>query len=86
MSVTAETTQLAMAPYFAMAVVGLALYSWAAVLRSAVLVKTGGGGDGDGDGGGGGGDGGGGDCGGGGLGSGGDGGGDGQLPEPQLEP
>ena len=39
MSVTAETTQLAMAPYFAMAAVGLALYSWTAVFREAVVVN-----------------------------------------------
>ena len=40
MSVMAETSQSAMGPYVAMAVGLLALYSRAATLRSAVLVKT----------------------------------------------
>eukprot|EP00964_Phaeocystis_antarctica_P041074 scaffold23484_cov46-Phaeocystis_antarctica.AAC.2 len=40
MSVTAETSQVARGPYVATAAVGLALYAWAAVLRSAVLAKT----------------------------------------------
>ena len=40
MSVMTETSQSAMRPYVAMAVCLLALYSWAAVLSSAVLVKT----------------------------------------------
>ena len=39
-SVTADTSQSAMRPYVVMAVCLLALYSWAAVLRSAMLVKT----------------------------------------------
>ena len=88
MSVMAETHQSAMGPYFAMAVVGLALNAWTAVCREALVVKVfwvvqatsgglGEGGGSKGDGGGGLGDGGGGD-GGGGLGDGGDGaGGDG---------
>ena len=86
MSVTAETSQSAMGPYFAMAAVGLALYAWTAVCREALVVKVCaaaglglvGGDDGDGGGGlglGGGGDGDGGE----GLGGGGDGDGGGGL-------
>ena len=40
MSVTAETPQLEMGPYVAVAVAVLALYSWAAVFREAVSVKA----------------------------------------------
>ena len=40
MSVTAETPQLEMGPYVAVAVAALALYSWAAVLREALSVKA----------------------------------------------
>ena len=40
MSVTAETSQLAMGPYVAMAAVGLALYAWTAVFREAFVVKV----------------------------------------------
>ena len=77
MSVMAETSQLAMGPYVAMAAVGLVLYAWTALCRESLVVKVaacsdGGGGLGDGGlggdgggggllGGGGGGDGGGGD-------------------------
>ena len=56
MSVMAETSQLAMGPYVAMAAVGSALYAWTAVFREALVVKVvglGGGGDGGGGGGGG---------------------------------
>ena len=98
MSVMAETSQLAIRPYVAMAAVGLALYAWTAVFREALVVKVYedaglglvGGGDGDGVGGGGEGLGeGGGGEGEGGGGEGGSEGGDGevgQLPGPQLEP
>merc|ERR1719424_1050521 len=76
MSVMAETSQLPMGPYVAMAAVGSALYAWTAVCREALVVKVyccGGGGDGGG-GLGGGGEGGGGEGeGGGGEGGGGDG-------------
>ena len=78
MSVTAETRQSAMAPYFAVAKAAFELYSQTAVCREALSAKVpgggggenglgggGGGGDGDGDGGGG--------MGGGGMGGGGDG-------------
>ena len=40
MSVMAETHQSAMGPYFAMAVVGLALNAWTAVFREALVVKV----------------------------------------------
>ena len=40
MSVMAETSQLAMGPYVAMAAVGLALYAWTAVCREALVVKV----------------------------------------------
>jgi len=40
MSVTAETPQLEMGPYVAVAVAALALYSWAAVRREALSVKA----------------------------------------------
>ena len=40
MSVMAETSQPAMAPYVAMAAVGLASYAWTAARRSALVVKT----------------------------------------------
>ena len=40
MSVMAETHQLAMGPYFAVAAVGLSLNAWTAVFREAVLVKA----------------------------------------------
>ena len=40
MSVMAETHQSAMGPYFAMAVVGLALNAWTAVFREALAVKV----------------------------------------------
>ena len=40
MLVTAETPQLEMGPYVAMAEATSALYSWAAVLREAVSVKA----------------------------------------------
>ena len=39
MSVMAETSQSAMGPYVAMAVVGLALYAWTAVFREALVVN-----------------------------------------------
>ena len=39
MSVMAETSQSAMGPYAAMAAVGLALNSWTAVTREALVVK-----------------------------------------------
>merc|ERR1719149_119352 len=72
MSVMAETSQLAIGPYVAIAAVGSALYARTAVCREALVVKVPGD---DGDGGGGLGDGGGGEGeGGGGLGDGGDGG------------
>ena len=51
MSVMAETSQLAIGPYVAMAAVGSALYAWTAVCREALVVKVyccGGGGDGGG--------------------------------------
>ena len=41
MSVTAETSQSAMGPYVAMAVVGLALNAWTAVIREALSVNVG---------------------------------------------
>ena len=74
MSVMAETSQLAMGPYVAIALVGLALYAWTAVCREALVVKVvacSGDGDsgGEGDGGAPGGEG---DA--------------GQVPGPQLEP
>ena len=40
MSVMAETSQLAMEPYVAMAAVGLVLYAWTAVSRKALVVKV----------------------------------------------
>ena len=40
MSVTAETPQLEMGPYVAVAVAALALYSWAAVRREDESVKA----------------------------------------------
>ena len=40
MSVMAETSQLAMEPYVAMAAVGLVLYAWTAVFREALVVKV----------------------------------------------
>merc|ERR1719424_2500200 len=40
MSVMAETSQLAMGPYVAMAAVGSALYAWTAVCREALVVKV----------------------------------------------
>ena len=40
MLVTAETPQLEMGPYVAVAESALALYSWAAVFREAVSVKA----------------------------------------------
>ena len=52
MLVTAETPQLEMGPYVAVAEAALALYSWAAVLRDAVSVKVYGGGEAGGEGGG----------------------------------
>jgi hypothetical protein len=55
MSVMAETSQSAMGPHVAVAAVGLALNSWTAVCREALVVKTQGGEDGGGDGDGGGG-------------------------------
>ena len=71
MSVMAETSQLAMGPYVAMAAVGSVLYAWTAVCREALVVKvvvcTDGDSGGEGDGGGGEGD-------------------AGQVPGPQLEP
>ena len=77
MSVMAETSQSAIRPYVAMAVVGLALYAWTAVCRESLVVKVYAGlglvGGGDGDGGGGLG------LGGGGDGDGGEGGGTGQA-------
>jgi hypothetical protein len=54
MSVMAETSQPAMGPHVAVAAVGLALNSWTAVCREALVVKTQRGEDGDGGGGGGG--------------------------------
>ena len=55
MSVIAETSQSAMGPHVAVAAVGLALNSWTAVCREALVVKMqddedGGGGGGDEDG------------------------------------
>ena len=52
MLVIAETPQLEMGPYVAVAEARLALYSWAAVLREAVSVKVYGGGEAGGEGGG----------------------------------
>jgi hypothetical protein len=40
MSVMAETSQSAMGPHFAVAAVGLAMNSWTAVCREALVVKT----------------------------------------------
>ena len=40
MSVMAETSQLAMGPYVAIAAVGLALYAWTAVFREALVVNV----------------------------------------------
>ena len=40
MLVTAETPQLEMGPYVAVAIAASALYSWAAVFREAVSVKA----------------------------------------------
>ena len=40
MSVMAETSQLAIGPYVAMAAVGSALYAWTAVCREALVVKV----------------------------------------------
>ena len=40
MSVTAETPQLEMGPYVAVAVAALALYAWAAVRREDESVKA----------------------------------------------
>ena len=40
MSVMAETSHSAMGPYVAMAAVGLALNSWTAVTREALVVKV----------------------------------------------
>ena len=40
MSVMAETSQLAMGPYVAMAAVGSALYAWTAVCREALVVNV----------------------------------------------
>ena len=40
MSVMAETSQLAMGPYVAMAAVGSALYARTAVCREALVVKV----------------------------------------------
>ena len=54
MSVMAETSQLAIRPYFAIAAVESALYAWTAYCREALVVKVPGD-DGEGDGGGGGG-------------------------------
>ena len=51
MSVMAETSQLAIGPYVAIAAVGLESYAWTAVCREALVVKVPGGDDG-GDGGG----------------------------------
>ena len=53
MSVMAETSQLAMGPYVAIAAVGLVLYASTAVSREALVVKVAACSDGDGDGGGG---------------------------------
>ena len=53
MSVMAETSQLAIGPYVAMAAVGSALYAWTAVFREALVVKVYGGGGEGGNGGGG---------------------------------
>ena len=39
-SVMAETSQLAMGPYSAVAAVGLVLYAWTAVFREALLVNV----------------------------------------------
>merc|ERR1719424_2772757 len=52
MSVMAETSQLAIGPYVAIAAVGLALYAWTAFCREALVVNVYcGGGEGDGGGG-----------------------------------
>ena len=51
MSVMAETSQLAIGPYVAMAAVGSALYAWTAVCREALVVNVYCGGEGDGGGG-----------------------------------
>ena len=40
MSVMAETSQLAIGPYVAMAAVGSALYAWTAVFRESLVVKV----------------------------------------------
>ena len=40
MLVMAETYQSAMGPYVAMAVVGLVLYAWTAVIREALVMKV----------------------------------------------
>jgi len=40
MSVMAETSQSAMGPHVAVAAVGLAMNSWTAVCREALVVKT----------------------------------------------
>merc|ERR1719424_1470818 len=40
MSVMAETSQLAIRPYVAMAAVGSALYAWTAVRREPLVVKV----------------------------------------------
>ena len=40
MSVMAETSQLAIGPYVAMAAVGSVLYAWTAVCREALVVKV----------------------------------------------
>ena len=40
MSVMAETSQSAMGPHVAVAAVGLAMYSWTAVCREALVVKS----------------------------------------------
>ena len=40
MSVMAETSQLAIGPYVAIAAVGLALYAWTAVCREALVVNV----------------------------------------------
>jgi hypothetical protein len=40
MSVMAETSQSAIRPYVAVAVVGLSLYAWTAVCREALVVKV----------------------------------------------
>merc|ERR1719160_2088541 len=41
MSVTAETSQLAMGPYVSVAAAGLALYAWTAVCRELLSAKGG---------------------------------------------